>query len=192
MRKFLKIIMVMASLWALIFGITVKVSEATIVPGNSMQILSSGYITIDDVDGFQTFRSYTVPVPSGIALFSIKGKIKSGGSNGPKLRVLVDGAQVYYLDPIPDNDYMNISLTELNGKVIEVQAERNSSNYYSRRLYFGGGSLVWGADLADEEARDAAIDAKNAANSAKASADAAHMDAQNAANRTWYNGNESA
>ncbi|MTI84377.1 MAG: hypothetical protein FH756_10830 [Firmicutes bacterium] len=36
------------------------------------------------------------------------------------------------------------------------------------------------------------ISTKTAAESAKASADAAHTDAQNAANRTWYNGNESA
>jgi len=39
---------------------------------------------------------------------------------------------------------------------------------------------------------NAANSANTSASQAKTSADAAHIDAQNAANRTWYNGNESA
>ncbi len=169
------------------------VSEATVLPVSTTD-LSNVSTGAGSYDEFTTIRWITAPF--GMETRSIKGSVISSTSNlsqQPSFRILVDGSEVYYLNRVPGSYYADFSVTCSGGEHVEFQIKRDpDENSYHNDFYLQNVSIEWGISFADEEARDAAIVAKNAANSAKASADAAHSDAENAAARTWYNGNESA
>lgn len=171
MKKILSLISIMFLLFA-----PIKISHATMIPSGSVTIPAQ---TVWLRDSGVTLFSMTTPEDNPIVGITASFEIENLYVNN--LYIYLDGQIIWSNDD--ETTYTpSCSLTGLNGNNIRISAYAYDGGW---DVAIKGGTVQTAVEIADEEARDAAIAAKNEAINAKNAANTA-------AARSYYNGNTSA
>lgn len=182
-RQTVSMMLALMLITGLVFGLMPEAGEATTIP------IASGTERLSNYSGsaqrYEPIEIKSYSAPSGRSIGGLTFNYYKTGSSDAAFRIYVriDG-ETYSTVNVVTSNYGTYSISGLDAQEIVFAARRD---YASGTLYIENieVDLYLLVELADEEARDAAVDAKNAANTAASNAANAKTSADTAAARVW-------